>query len=1158
MQPVFAVPISRYPEILARLAPGRAVRLDIPEARKRFIHIGVLLVVTAGLGVSSPFIVASHPIKIEVPQNKNLYAVRMKNRKLTLQNNAASCSNQGRINVSFSAPSGVKPADPFLLVDLRPAKGWSGDQIAPQTAHFYVNGHLVGKIENTVPNGLYLFDVPAEFLRLGDFPTTNTVRMEWYLNNYGHFLQVANVQLVIFAEEMIQYVVAESEEEALRIAQNQPFFEQHDDTTINKVRHLLSLYGIEYREEWLNAQKLDYWIFEKILPLFGKDTPGEITDVVFGFENAVGLAATFDVPVLLGLMTGKSPRLPVPMERFDCVKSTAAVLEKLDDLRLKVKDLRYAAVYTAKRDIFGNVDTSATSHNYALIWEKSAEDVLNKDLFIHNQKLTEQQLSEISQHFGFDSNNPPTLKYVLSKIERQPHLLYTLQVFYPEAYTELKTSLNQLSNKVYIVDFWVNQDFEMIAFKDALNKIKEGDTETANLYNRFMVSTNTLLKETGLNITHNGEWDNTAEFLINAIHIDVFNKPYSPGKHIFPGTRQQGGQVDFLSPPVFAVIVKGPVSATLRFQNDNGQAAGLLPNGEIADTLNGSRVYVRKNAVSILVDRINPDNPYRLSLAPLNNTPAKASLALFYVDTTTFQPHLEVYEDVPVQASRQQSGQVELNFDPTQTSQSIQLPDGRKIYPETSPVAPISPSTLDQPLVFEKNFAFPQGLQMIAVPQTSDSNIGELLETTEIARWNPDKQGNDKYELFPYPYVSTAQRGAGYWVKLDRTTPVTVTVATAEVQPYAISLRPGWNMIGNPYTEPVLWDANTIKVRKNGTELPLAQAEAQGWVEGYAWRWDGSTYRLVYSAGTPLPNVEDWLPAWSGAWVFAYEPCELILPIPQGIAAEITRKRGIAGSSTAPTGAWSIALRATANGSTQALPGQAQPGGEVIIGSLPNGRGLSVGVPPSPPRAQAQPGQAQPGSVQVVAVRQGQPLAADLRGGTRMMGEAWDIEVRVPAGESDTATLWWQDVYRAPRQVNPVLIDLQTGERRFLRHTSAHTFAISRQGGVYRFRVELLPPGDLLRITGVRVSGGRSQGSYTVSFNVNAGAQVEVKVLSAGKLVRRLMQTVTRSAGVQQVSWDGRDANGVALPAGAYLIEIKATGTDGQVARTAVPIVLTR
>jgi len=165
----------------------------------------------------------------------------------------------------------------------------------------------------------------------------------------------------------------------------------------------------------------------------------------------------------------------------------------------------------------------------------------------------------------------------------------------------------------------------------------------------------------------------------------------------------------------------------------------------------------------------------------------------------------------------------------------------------------------------------------------------------------------------------------------------------------------------------------------------------------------------------------------------------------------------------------------------------------------------------------------------------------------------------VPAGSETTATLQWQGVHTAPRTVNLVLVDLQTGERKFLRTTSSHTFAVNRQGSVYRFRVEMTPQSGLLRLTQVRVSGGRSAGGrYTISFHLSANAQVEVNVLSAGKPVRRLASGATRSAGIQQLTWDGRDANGIALPAGNYLVEVKATGVDGQVVRSVAPVTLTR
>lgn len=1031
IQPTFAIQISRYPDIRSRLAPGRAVLLDIPEARQqlRRQRQGSVQVVDNVNRVRAEL----HNVDFTPPAGKQLYAVQLDNRVVENSNNVASCSNQGVINTSFSVPP-LEPGDPFLLVDMRPGKGWDYDRIAPQTAYFYVNGHLVGKIENTVPNGLYMFDVPAEFLRLGDFPTTNTVTMQWQLNNYGHFLQVANVKLVVLAKRMVQYVAAESEEEALRIAQNQPFFERHNEPALDKLRALL-----------LNS-KTDAGNIPWRNPLWY----GPFGDYVWIRPSFAGHLN--NIPDDINLLLGKEI---FPTGEYACGSYQGRVL------------------------------------NYLLNLEEDYPD-----LFLDRNNRTRILFYPVQ---GFKGGHHAVLVVERSELER-------LGISHPfEIRPDGKPGRLRKDVKAIVVDPWYVQDMRVY------------DAQHWSFINQCEFDTS---------VGYDLSW-----------RLDIGRPNYwEPPR---TRSRQEAVVNPYLTEP-FHFMALTTAGVGILLTDPDGRRAGFLSKEEVVNDYGAYANFTfgepgTDSRVCYIGMLGRVPRQYTVRLVPFYPDVTKTDLIVAWLDAEGKRQIVE-YKDVDVASfGRQGGGQATLQIDPAGGIPALQDANGNSVYPNTNSEQTVGPST--QSGISElRSGILPAGLQLVALPILErDAPMVTLLEQGRAARWNPDKPGNNKYEIFPYPYVSTAQRGAGYWVKLDRTTPVTITVPTVEIQPYVISLRPGWNMIGNPYIEPVLWDVSAIKVRKDGTELPLSQAEAQGWVEGYAWRWDGNAYRLVYSAGTPLPNVDESLPAWSGAWVFAYQPCEMILPIPQGIAAQITRKR-----ITVPTGAWSIALRARANDTT----------GEAIIGSLPGGRGLSVGAPPLPPGAQE--------GVQVVVVRNGQPLAADLRNGTRTAGEVWDVEVRVPASESDTAILWWQDVHRAPRGVNPVLVDLQTGERRFLRHTSSHTFAISRQGGVYRFRVELLPTGNLLRITGVRVSGGRSQGSYTVSFDVNAEAQVEVTVLSAGKVVRRLMQTVTRSAGIQQVSWDGRDDKGIALPAGAYMVEVKATGTDGQVARVAVPIVLTR
>ncbi|GIV19430.1 MAG: hypothetical protein KatS3mg023_1181 [Armatimonadota bacterium] len=425
----------------------------------------------------------------------------------------------------------------------------------------------------------------------------------------------------------------------------------------------------------------------------------------------------------------------------------------------------------------------------------------------------------------------------------------------------------------------------------------------------------------------------------------------------------------------------------------------------------------------------------------------------------------------------------------------------------------------------------PAGLRLVTLPVFTESRDSRAVLSVEPAQIAWFDSATNQYVLSPSTDV-IFRPGKAFWVKLNQDAQPNIGgELPAMHQPFAISLQPGWNLVGNPWLTEWRWDVQAMQVQQNGRTLSLN--EAADLVEPYAWRWDGTQYQLVFD-NSILQGVIDRVQAWEGVWMFAYQPVNLIVPPPNSRAGSLRR----AGRDT--KSGWSVTLLAQARGKV----------GQVMLGATEATRALKVPAPPPPP--------AEGNTLQVRLLRDGQPYIADIRNQTRSTRHTWELEVVVPPGDEERATLWWQNVHRAPRGVHPVLVDLQTGERKFLRHTSSHTFAVSRQGGVYRFRVELLPMGDLLRITGVRVSGGRSQGSYTISFDINAGAQVEVTVLSAGKPVRKLMQTVTRSAGVQQVSWDGRDSNGVALPAGAYMVEVKAMGADGQVARMNVPIVLTR
>jgi flagellar hook assembly protein FlgD len=68
---------------------------------------------------------------------------------------------------------------------------------------------------------------------------------------------------------------------------------------------------------------------------------------------------------------------------------------------------------------------------------------------------------------------------------------------------------------------------------------------------------------------------------------------------------------------------------------------------------------------------------------------------------------------------------------------------------------------------------------------------------------------------------------------------------------------------------------------------------------------------------------------------------------------------------------------------------------------------------------------------------------------------------------------------------------------------------------------------------------------------------VELNVLSLnGKPIRRLPQGGVSIQGLNRTAWDGRDSEGRVVPAGTYLIELTARTDIGEVAKTAVPVLV--
>jgi len=417
----------------------------------------------------------------------------------------------------------------------------------------------------------------------------------------------------------------------------------------------------------------------------------------------------------------------------------------------------------------------------------------------------------------------------------------------------------------------------------------------------------------------------------------------------------------------------------------------------------------------------------------------------------------------------------------------------------------------------------------LRVPVSDPNALG--LNGVSIVRWDAAAQ--------QYAPATELRLGEAYFLKA--TTPVQPNLfgepITGEI---TIPLKQGWNLIANPTLAPIEWRLDSVLVQRGSERRSLRAAQQAGWLDGYLWAWRQDPnnpmrgqYQFVYDA-SELQGVAGTLEPWQAYWMLAREECALVLN------AERTRA---AAFRPAPAAAdWTLQIEAiSASGDAQA----------VWIG-VAEGRSMRAMLAPAPPEI-AVPVQARLRSSEGA-------FAADVRP-TLSRETRWSLEVVVaPSTQPQPITLHIANATRLPRGVNLALVDEQSGARRPLRSAGASlSFVAPAEGGVFRFGIEPMSQRALLRVLNPMVRGGsRSGETLTLGFTLTAEAQVQVQIRAGSHSVRTLSDMRTRSAGLHEFIWDGRDDAGVHLPPGAYIAEIKAVSADGQVARAVAPIVLRR
>jgi len=432
------------------------------------------------------------------------------------------------------------------------------------------------------------------------------------------------------------------------------------------------------------------------------------------------------------------------------------------------------------------------------------------------------------------------------------------------------------------------------------------------------------------------------------------------------------------------------------------------------------------------------------------------------------------------------------------------------------------------------------GFQMVSLPFAFDNTDPAAILGLEqgdftLLRWDATQRR--------YALVNSIRPGEGYWLRVN--TAQTLTLSGAKIAGDAfggtlrLALPQGWVQIGNPYPYPVPIGLIRFIDVTQGIAITYAEAVQRGLVRSVLFYYD-TTPPVGYKPISLYSDPSAPMIPGRGYWIYVdSRNLEIIFPnvITPGATITFPSRLGVA-----PV-CWQVQFIAQSGGKQDAT---------AVIGAASRATdSVDMYDMPKPPAPVEE-------SVQTLLIApDGQSvLAQDIRAdGIRR--QVWEMVVSAPKPDS-TVVLRWSGIQSVPSSLRLKLVDTEAKVTRDLRSTSSYTVTAGASGS-RRFQIVAEPRGTAgLRITSLRVTRTRG-GAVSISYALSDTASAKVRIMNAaGKVVQTLQAGEAASRGVTNLTWNGRDGAGIAVPAGSYLVEVIATSEDGQTARAVQPVVITR
>lgn len=520
-----------------------------------------------------------------------------------------------------------------------------------------------------------------------------------------------------------------------------------------------------------------------------------------------------------------------------------------------------------------------------------------------------------------------------------------------------------------------------------------------------------------------------------------------------------------------------------------------------------------------------------------------------------------VIENIVRETTDDAGGQVPYSYDVVIKDRDFSPGQNRVDVTGTNPGPPERTVSDTRTFIIKPHEILP-GRSLISIPYFQDGATPETYFGSDfrLARWVPTDAVyapyfpggmTDPRASFAPPGVAPRVDGGAvrppvglaYWIDTDRTKPVLTRGQAVSNRTFVVPLKGtagnrniSWNMVGDPFPFDVPFNAVLVDTPEG--RLTIGDAVASNYLLPNIYSYDGAS---GYTFRT-LPDGA--LRAWAGHWIGVTSKSDIALVVPP---AKTTRAASRAGATGAGGTVWTLQLAA----STGAL----NDAHNYIGVSSRSADGFDLADVPKPPMLA--PYVSLSLNNESWGGRAGQ-YARDLRGPGGV--HVWSALVNTDQADSDV-TVRWSGVGSYPRGVKLTLKDEATGQVYDMRTRSSMTFHTGSDLAPRRLTITARPGTDgVIRISNltVRSAGGRSAGTTRIAFTLSSDATYDVKVLGADGRPIGTVASRAATAGDVSLVWNGKDAAGRSVPAGTYLVQIRALGSDGEVVRAIQPFALVR